>query len=244
MPLCSYFFFALSLLLHTSALFLCSLFESLSQATSSKRQPLPKLLGVNMSSGTAMRAALRCRRCLWASTLVSGQRPAIGSQRRVVLARTFAASRHKHKDGNEQMLLEWALAAGVLAAATAAGTTHAVSKTETSVPSATPSSFVPSNILDGTTTSTAAAATTTSTACEPRNRHSQPKNVMLHRMRSVRARGLNDKYKVDWKTVLGEGAYGSVHPARLAATGEKVRPRWHYRCLFHGRLFVQGGKQR
>jgi hypothetical protein len=53
----------------------------------------------------------------------------------------------------------------------------------------------------------------------------QPRNVMLHRMRSNRARGLNDKYQVDWKIVLGEGAYGSVHPARLASTGEKVRRR-------------------
>jgi len=51
----------------------------------------------------------------------------------------------------------------------------------------------------------------------------EPRNVMLHRMRSMRGRGLNEKYKVDWKQVLGEGAYGSVHPARLAATGEKVR---------------------
>ena len=50
----------------------------------------------------------------------------------------------------------------------------------------------------------------------------QPRNVMLHRMRSSAGRGLNDKYKVDWKTVLGEGAYGSVHPARIASTGEKV----------------------
>ena len=50
----------------------------------------------------------------------------------------------------------------------------------------------------------------------------QPRNVMLHRMRSAAGRGLNAKYKVDWKTVLGEGAYGSVHPARLAITGEKV----------------------
>jgi len=45
---------------------------------------------------------------------------------------------------------------------------------------------------------------------------------MLHRMRSLRARDLSEKYRVDWKTVLGEGAYGSVHPARLSATGEKV----------------------
>eukprot|EP00565_Helicotheca_tamesis_P003267 CAMPEP_0185728254 /NCGR_PEP_ID=MMETSP1171-20130828/3664_1 /TAXON_ID=374046 /ORGANISM="Helicotheca tamensis, Strain CCMP826" /LENGTH=762 /DNA_ID=CAMNT_0028396937 /DNA_START=285 /DNA_END=2573 /DNA_ORIENTATION=+ len=33
---------------------------------------------------------------------------------------------------------------------------------------------------------------------------------------------MGDKYKVDWKTVLGEGAYGSVYPARRATTGEKV----------------------
>lgn len=45
---------------------------------------------------------------------------------------------------------------------------------------------------------------------------------MISRMRSVAGRGLHEKYKVDWKTVLGEGAYGSVHPARLALTGEKV----------------------
>lgn len=48
------------------------------------------------------------------------------------------------------------------------------------------------------------------------------RNVMLHRMRSFRARDMSEKYRVDWKTVLGEGAYGCVHPARLRATGEKV----------------------
>ena len=48
------------------------------------------------------------------------------------------------------------------------------------------------------------------------------RNVMLHRMRSLRARDLSEKYRVDWRTVLGEGAYGSVHPARHFATGEKV----------------------
>jgi serine/threonine protein kinase len=65
----------------------------------------------------------------------------------------------------------------------------------------------------------------TVTSCEPRRINSvdlQPRNVMLHRMRSVKGRGLNDKYKVDWDIVLGEGAYGYVHPARLAVTGEKV----------------------
>lgn len=51
----------------------------------------------------------------------------------------------------------------------------------------------------------------------------EPKNVMLHRMRSSAGRGMNDKYTVDWETVIGEGAYGSVHPARLRMTGEKVR---------------------
>ncbi len=50
----------------------------------------------------------------------------------------------------------------------------------------------------------------------------QPRNVMISRMRSIKGRGLNEKYNVDWNTVLGEGAYGSVHPARLALTGEKV----------------------
>jgi len=50
----------------------------------------------------------------------------------------------------------------------------------------------------------------------------QPRNVMISRMRSIKGRGLHEKYKVDWNTVLGEGAYGSVHPARLALTGEKV----------------------
>ena len=56
----------------------------------------------------------------------------------------------------------------------------------------------------------------------PLSSRAPPVNVTAHRMRSIRARNLSDKYKVDWKTVLGEGAYGSVHPARIAATGEKV----------------------
>jgi hypothetical protein len=60
----------------------------------------------------------------------------------------------------------------------------------------------------------------------------EPKNVMLHRMRSAAGRGLNDKYKVDWKTVLGEGAYGSVHPARLACTREKVSSDMRWGVVF------------
>eukprot|EP00546_Thalassionema_frauenfeldii_P001398 CAMPEP_0178939012 /NCGR_PEP_ID=MMETSP0786-20121207/26649_1 /TAXON_ID=186022 /ORGANISM="Thalassionema frauenfeldii, Strain CCMP 1798" /LENGTH=741 /DNA_ID=CAMNT_0020617793 /DNA_START=279 /DNA_END=2503 /DNA_ORIENTATION=+ len=56
-----------------------------------------------------------------------------------------------------------------------------------------------------------------------KNLTKQPQNVMYHRKRSLRGRALNDKYNVDWDEVLGEGAYGSVHPARLAATGKKVK---------------------
>ena len=51
---------------------------------------------------------------------------------------------------------------------------------------------------------------------------SSPRNVMLQSRRSLRGRSLNAKYRVDWSTVLGEGAYGTVHPGRLRATGEKV----------------------
>lgn len=69
-----------------------------------------------------------------------------------------------------------------------------------------------------------AGSTITTTQTEPRRITTLPtRNVMINRMRSVAGRGLNEKYKVDWGTVLGEGAYGSVHPARLALTGEKVR---------------------
>lgn len=70
---------------------------------------------------------------------------------------------------------------------------------------------------------------TTITSCDggimpsKRNNTGPRRNVMLHRKRSVRARHLDDKYIVDWSTVMGEGAYGSVHPARLRQTGQKVR---------------------
>ena len=56
-----------------------------------------------------------------------------------------------------------------------------------------------------------------------KNKAGPRRNVMLHRMRSVRARHLDEKYNVDFSNVLGEGAFGSVHPARLASTGQKVR---------------------
>lgn len=34
---------------------------------------------------------------------------------------------------------------------------------------------------------------------------------------------LHSTYKVDWSTVLGEGAFGRVFPAKHRDTGEKVR---------------------
>lgn len=58
--------------------------------------------------------------------------------------------------------------------------------------------------------------------CQSESQDQYPRNVMVSRLRSSRGRSLASKYNVDWMTVLGEGAYGSVHPARLAATGEKV----------------------
>eukprot|EP00586_Coscinodiscus_wailesii_P013408 CAMPEP_0172512878 /NCGR_PEP_ID=MMETSP1066-20121228/247823_1 /TAXON_ID=671091 /ORGANISM="Coscinodiscus wailesii, Strain CCMP2513" /LENGTH=855 /DNA_ID=CAMNT_0013292863 /DNA_START=105 /DNA_END=2672 /DNA_ORIENTATION=- len=66
------------------------------------------------------------------------------------------------------------------------------------------------------------SATAPHTGWDPSNFQTHPKNVMLHRMRSIRARNMDEKYNVDWQKVLGEGAYGSVHAARLAATNEKV----------------------
>ena len=70
--------------------------------------------------------------------------------------------------------------------------------------------------------------TSTKTQNEPRRVPSRisttltPRASNLSRFRSITDRGMNSKYTVDWNVVLGEGAYGSVHPARLAATGEKV----------------------
>ena len=45
---------------------------------------------------------------------------------------------------------------------------------------------------------------------------------MLQHRRSRLSRDLEDKYDPDWKNVLGEGAYGSVHLAKVRETGETV----------------------
>lgn len=81
--------------------------------------------------------------------------------------------------------------------------------------------------LSATTASSGPSLSSKVASAEPLRRQSflakGPRNVMLHRMRSVRARNMGEKYNVDWNNTLGEGAYGSVYPARVAATGEKVR---------------------
>jgi serine/threonine protein kinase/CRP-like cAMP-binding protein len=105
----------------------------------------------------------------------------------------------------------WAMAASALAFASLAGSTAFNSQNEAAAVKNKNASEI--------------SSTQTVISCEPRRINSvdlQPRNVMLHRMRSVKGRGLNDKYNVEWDTVLGEGAYGFVHPARLAVTGEKV----------------------
>ena len=60
----------------------------------------------------------------------------------------------------------------------------------------------------------------------PRDRmrcESPTRKSKLNRTDSLRGGiSLEDKYNIEWDIILGEGAYGSVHPARLAATGEKV----------------------
>jgi len=58
----------------------------------------------------------------------------------------------------------------------------------------------------------------TTTSCEK----ARTKNIMAHPMRSLVGRPLEMKYDVDWRNVLGEGAFGSVHSATLRSTKEKV----------------------
>lgn len=79
----------------------------------------------------------------------------------------------------------------------------------------------PTTLLYNRTQAEPRPSNSSSSNVKTSRRHSL--NVMLTRMRSVSGRGLNEKYNVDWKTVLGEGAFGAVHPARLALTGEKVQ---------------------
>lgn len=50
----------------------------------------------------------------------------------------------------------------------------------------------------------------------------KPRNVMLHRFRSNKARHLPEKYDVDWNTVLGFGTYGAVYSGKKSSNGERV----------------------
>ena len=67
------------------------------------------------------------------------------------------------------------------------------------------SSFAPAHaeMPSANTTNNASSVLGTSSTVTQAEPVRQPRNVMLHRMRSAAGRGLNDKYKVDWKTVLG-----------------------------------------
>jgi hypothetical protein len=56
----------------------------------------------------------------------------------------------------------------------------------------------------------------------------RPDSSFLHRAQKTDSRTkeidqLHSIYKVDWGTVLGEGAFGRVYPAKHRDTGEKVR---------------------
>jgi len=55
------------------------------------------------------------------------------------------------------------------------------------------------------------------------DRHTSDAQITRSRLpKTKNANDLYSTYKVDWNTVLGEGAYGRVYPARHRNTGEKV----------------------
>lgn len=61
----------------------------------------------------------------------------------------------------------------------------------------------------------------------------ESKSSHISNARSSRAKHadeLHSTYMVDWKTVLGEGAYGRVYPGRHRLTGEKVSFGRSYYC--------------
>lgn len=116
-------------------------------------------------------------------------------------AALVAASERIHQDN------DYAYHAWGLAATAAAGLAYTQERPQCAAKAAVASSW--------------GAAATEVPPSSSSSKHA-PRNVMLHPRRSIRARNLEDKYNVEWDIILGEGAYGSVHPARLAATGEKV----------------------
>lgn len=150
-----------------------------------------------MSSSVAVKVLASSRTCIGH---VRKRRPAAG------VRNLSSASKCQEQDSKPDVA-----AASFVAAATAAGALYSFINTREGSLFETKTNIFP------VTASTARA--------EPRRFNigrNEPRNVMLHRMRSAAGRGMNVKYNVDWNTVLGEGAYGAVHPARLASTGEKV----------------------
>ena len=54
------------------------------------------------------------------------------------------------------------------------------------------------------------------------NNDTNDKRDKIHFVKTRPADELHSTYRVNWNTVLGEGAYGRVYPARHVNTGEKV----------------------
>ena len=77
----------------------------------------------------------------------------------------------------------------------------------------------PSLVNSSSISSSSGSSSSASASMKPNDK---PRNIMLHRMKSLRARCLQDKYDINWHVVLGEGAYGAVYPGKLASVGEKV----------------------
>jgi len=76
-------------------------------------------------------------------------------------------------------------------------------------------------IVGAVTTTTLAAFNASNSTSNERVAHCA-QNIMLQSHRSRLSRELSDKYAPDWKEVLGEGAYGTVHIARLKENNKKV----------------------
>lgn len=189
--------------------------------------------------------------------LAARQRTAVASDARHVNHRsvyTSAAAAFVPNDDGGDPTTRWGMAAGLLIAA-ASGSMALWKDDEHEKNGAKQqqqqsqqqqhyaSSALTSNSSSTTSSSTFTTAATNNTNSTNNNCHLEPrrsqfagsmakeaKGTTLGRFQSMRGRGLNEKYTVDWKQVLGEGAYGSVHPARLAATGEKVWMNCMYVC--------------
>jgi len=133
-----------------------------------------------------------------------------GSRRSISSICAKASFNHKNSDGSSNIIPSITALTVILTAAITCQDNKNNNKSQEN------------NIIHCDSTTVASGlATTTNPLFKSENKKSQPRNVMLHRMRSVRARQLGEKYKVDWNTCLGEGAYAQVFPAKTDK-GEKV----------------------